>query len=198
MTLQERAAAYAAAFPDRPPLQVVAEQGQPVIYGVWMGGQNYRSKTKYYGSYPPKFLERVGALFPDVEPITDGRLTTLHAFSGSLPEGPYVRCDLVQPSECQCNVYDLDPSSAGTFDLVLADPPYSSADAEKYETAGVDRLRATAALARVTRPGGHLVWLDCVWPMFSKRDWRTVGRITFIRSTNHRVRLISIFERRAA
>lgn len=40
-----------------------------------------------------------------------------------------------------------------------------------------------------------LVWLDVVWPMFRKSEWRTVGRITVIRSTNHRARIATIFER---
>lgn len=195
MTLQDRCDAYAAAFPNRPPLQVVHEQGHPVIYGTWLGGQNYRATSSFYGAYPPGFVERVLALFPDVLPLVDGRWTTLHAFSGSLAEGPYVRCDLVREAECQRSVCDLDPERDGRYDLVIADPPYSAADAERYGTPMVDRRRATAALARVTRTGGHLVWTDCVWPQFSKNQWRTVGRITFIRSTNNRVRLISIFER---
>ncbi|MND07635.1 hypothetical protein D3C83_297470 [compost metagenome] len=55
-----------------------------------------------------------------------------------------------------------------------------------------------AAIARVTIVGGHLVWLDTTWPMHRKAEWRTVGRITIVRSTNHRVRMISIFERQAA
>jgi hypothetical protein len=41
------------------------------------------------------------------------------------------------------------------------------------------------------------VWLDQVWPMHRKDEWRTVGRILLQRSTNHRVRLVSIFERAA-
>lgn len=164
-----------------------------------MIGNDYRNKTGFYGSYPPGYLNRVMALFPDVEAFNsrEGRITTLHVFSGSLPEGPYCRCDLRQPAEIQASVYDLDPARHGRYDLILADPPYSAADAEKYGTAMVDRRRALATLAQVTRVGGHLVWLDCVWPMHRKAEWRTVGRICLIRSTNHRVRLISIFERRA-
>jgi hypothetical protein len=53
-----------------------------------------------------------------------------------------------------------------------------------------------AAIAQVIQPGLHLVWLDTVWPMHRKAEWRTVGRITLLRSTNHRLREVSIFERR--
>ena len=197
LTLQQRADSYATAFAKYPAshLCVVHEQGGECLYGTWLIGNSYKRKNGYYGEYPPSYLERVAALFPDVEPIADGRTTTLHVFSGSLPEGPFVRCDSRQPAEIRCSVYELIPSLHGRYDLVLADPPYSSADAEHYGTEGVDRRRATAALSEVTRVGGHLVWLDCVWPMFSKAHWRTVGRICLIRSTNHRVRLVSIFKR---
>lgn len=57
------------------------------------------------------------------------------------------------------------------------------------------RGKATRALAEVVPVGGYMAWLDTVWPMHSKACWVTVGRITVIRSTNHRVRLCSIFER---
>ena len=145
----------------------------------------------FYGSYPPTYLARAMALFPDVK-YPDERL---HAFSGSLPKGDYVRCDSVQDAELRGRVEDLPRLTAGTFRLVLADPPYTKSDAEKYGTPPLNRRAALAALAEVTRSGGHLVWLDTVWPMHSKRDWRTVGRILLVRSTNHRVRLVSLFER---
>lgn len=202
MTLSDRAVAYAAAFPDRPRLQVVREQGRDVLYGTWLGGQDYRQTSALYGAYPKGYVDRVMSLFPDVD---EGDV--LHAFSGSLPPGRYVRLD-VNPArrpDIVASVYDvreaLDhayPAARFRPRLILADPPYSSADAEHYETRMVDRRRAVAALATVTRVGGFLVWLDTVWPMHAKRDWRTVGRIAYIRSTNHRVRLVSIFERQAS
>lgn len=202
MTVHERAAAYAAAFPTHPPLQIVQEgttkDRHDVIYGVWMPGQDYRNKTRYYGAYPAGYLDRVMALFPDVCRPRASQSDLLHVFSGSLPPGNYKRCDMVQPAELGCSVYDLPKHLVHCPRLVLADPPYSSADAEKYCTPMVDRRRAMAALAMVTQPGGHLVWLDTVWPMHRKTEWRTVGRIALVRSTNHRVRMVSIFERRAA
>ena len=198
MTLQQRAAAFAGVFHDRPAshLQIVQEQGHDVLYGRWVIGPDYRNKSRYYGAYPAGYVERVMALFPDrqAEALIGGFLTTLHVFSGSLPPGDYLRCDLVQSAELRCSVYDL-PARQERFDLVLADPPYSVADAKHYGTGMVDRRRAMAALAQVTRVGGHLVWLDTCWPMHRKAEWRTVGRIALTRSTNHRIRDISIFER---
>ena len=202
MTLQARADAYASAFPQFPAshLRVVQEQGGDCLYGTWLIGNDYRNRSKFYGAYPLSYLPRVRALFPDVVPMnaSRGKYSILHVFSGSLPAGDYVRCDVKQPAEISSSVYDLDPARDGRYPLVLADPPYSSEDAELYGTPMVDRGRALRALARVTELGGHLVWLDTVWPMHRKAEWRTAGRITLVRSTNHRVRLISIFERSAS
>lgn len=84
--------------------------------------------------------------------------------------------------------------TAGRFDLILADPPYSAEDAVKYDCPAPNRGAITAALRKVAKPGGHLVWLDQVWPMHRKTDWQCWGQIGLVRSTNHRVRLVSIFE----
>jgi hypothetical protein len=195
MTLSARIAAFQVAFAKWPASWpwLTSEQGREVLYGIWVIGNDYRSKTKFYGSYPPGFLERVMALFPDV-----GAGALLHVFSGSLPAGPYTRCDSVQDAELRCSVYDLPDRAHYFYRLIVADPPYSSKDAEQYGTPMIDRHRATKALAQVTAPGGHLVWLDTVWPMHNKTEWLTVGRILVQRSTNHRARVLSIFERVAA
>jgi hypothetical protein len=194
VTLTERAAAYARAFPNWPASwpRVGQEQGRDVLYAIWLIGNDYRNKTTFYGAYPKSYLPRVMALFPDA-----AAEHTLHVFSGSLPAGPYLRCDVKEDAEYPCSVYDLPQRVLPLFDLVLADPPYSAVDAQRYGTPMVNRGKALRALAAITRPGGHCVWLDCTWPMHSKEQWLTVGRIPIIRSTNHRVRLCTIFERMA-
>jgi hypothetical protein len=63
LALQDRADAYAAAFPDRPPLQLVREAGRDVAYGTWVLGREFRNRTRYYGTYPPGLLDRVHCLF---------------------------------------------------------------------------------------------------------------------------------------
>jgi hypothetical protein len=201
VTIDERIAAFTSTFAKWPASwpYLVREQDRDVLYATWLLGNDYRNKTRYYGAYPPGYLDRVKALFPDVPEFDKerGKLTTLHAFSGSLPEGMYVRCDVRQDAEIHCSIYDLTPSRDGVYRLVFADPPYSATDAVNYGTSMVDRRRALAAIATVTEPGGHLVWLDTCWPMHRKADWLTVGRITIVRSTNHRVRMATIFERAA-
>lgn len=199
LSLTDRARSYAQAFPQfqASHLRLVQEQGGPVLYGMWLVGQDYRNKTEYYGAYPHGYLERVMALFPDAPAPPDGQI--LHVFAGSLPPRPeWLRVDLnpfLEP-DLQVDVYDLPTALAGqAFPLVLADPPYDPEDAARYNVAPLDRGRALAAIAGVVPVGGHLVWLDTCWPMHRRVDWRTVGRISLVRSTNHRIRLISIFER---
>jgi hypothetical protein len=205
MTIDRRIEAFKVAFAKWPASwpQLVREQDRDVLYATWLLGNDYRNKTKYYGAYPPGYLDRVMALFPDVVvEAANEKLGThsaiLHVFSGSLPPGRYERCDVTQDAELRCSVYNL-PNVILNWKplLVLADPPYSATDAVNYGTSMIDRRRALAALAAITRPGGHLVWLDTCWPMHRKAEWVTVGRITIVRSTNHRVRMATIFERAA-
>lgn len=195
MTLAERIEAFKLAYPDHPAAWpwLTAEDGRENLYAVWVVGNDYRNKTTYYGAYPPRFLDHVMALFPDM--AADD---TLHIFSGSLPAGPYTRVD-INPLLCPDvvgSVYDvahLFPERR--FKLQIADPPYSDEDAVKYRTIMVDRFKVTQALASVAPIGGYLAWLDCVWPMHTKTQWVTVGRIFLQRATNHRVRVLSLFER---
>lgn len=138
------------------------------------------------------------ALFPDLTSLPAP--VVLHVFSGALPSGPYLRCDLTQPAEIQASVYDLPtllPALAGPWRprLVIADPPYSAADAARYQTPMIHRGRALRALAAVTDTGASLAWLDGCWPMHRKAEWQTVGRILVQRSTNHRARVLTLFER---
>lgn len=204
MTLQDRAAAFALRFPEYPAahLSLVREQRRDVLYGRWLLGADYRNKTRFYGAYPPGLLDRVQALFPDVyaHGSTWRTRAILHAFSGSIgDDGYYTRCDAVQPAELRCRVEDIASHVNGRpFQLIYADPPYSAPDAARYGTTMINRGRVLRALASVTQPGGFLCWLDTCWPMHSKREWVTVGRIAITRSTNHRTRDLTIFERRAA
>lgn len=186
-TPRERARLYSAAFPKFPPLRA----DDRWLDGAWILGNDYRG-SGFYGSYPPGYLKRIRAILPE---MATGRV--LHAFSGSLSsEVPGVRVDLHHKNQpnVAADVTRL-PFGAGVFDVVLADPPYSVSDAVRYATPMVNRAKAVKELARVTKPGGILAWMDTVWPMFSKRDWHHWGFLPMARSTNHRVRAAFLFER---
>ena len=81
------------------------------------------------------------------------------------------------------------------YDLILADPPYSIEDADHYQPTMVKRNLVMRALGRKALPGTHVVWLDQVLPMYRKDQWRIVGLIGMVKSTNHRFRVVVIFEK---
>lgn len=192
MILAERVTAFQQAYPDCPDAWPYVSPSGRWLYGTWEIGADYRNKSSFYGTFPPRFLERLMTLFPDA----GGHV--LHVFSGALPPGPYVRLDLEasRGADVTGNVYDVATLfPAQSFRLIVADPPYTPADAKLYGTPMVHKRRAIAALAAVARPGAHLAWFDTCWPMHNKKQWRTMGRILVQRSTNHRVRVLTLFER---
>ena len=191
LSVEERAERYDEAFPQFPGSHLRVDGGK--LYGNWMGGQNYQNATRLYGAYPPSYLPRMQALFPDKERV-------LHLFSGSLPPGDYVRFDLMRDDQrdpdVQGDAHELSQLfSTGKFDLIYADPPYSTEDAKHYGTPMVKRKKVLEQCHDVLEPGGWVVWLDQVWPMFSKKLFTFRGFVSLVRSTNHRVRAAFFFER---
>lgn len=190
LTPADRVALYNKAFPDYPPLVVHGRW----LYGNWTMGQDYRG-SGFYGAYPPSYLKRLQAMFPEMETGS-----VLHLFSGSLKQDKNrgVLLDIRGDG-------DRDPSVIGdarqlpfqrnSFDLVIADTPYSTKHAEHYGTGMPARNKVFQSMASVVKPGGNVVWLDVKHPMFSKAQWNWWGIIHVVRSTNHDYRGVSIFER---
>ncbi len=212
----KRAMAYNYAFPDRPPLAAHMPEGAPQwVAGTWLIGACYKNPNPLYGAYPHGYLERVHSMFPDAKQVLhvfSGGLTVFHAREAAWPNLPRdadgVRqlgdrdatlVDLKGPEDgrfptWQGDIMDMPAEWAGRFDLILADPPYSTEDAEHYGTPMVNRGKIIARLRDVAAKGGNLVWLDQCWPMHRKNQWRTWAHIGLVRSTNHRMRLVSMFE----
>lgn len=192
MNLTERAESYHEAFPKWPP--VFAAGGY--LLGTWMIGNCYRNHSRYYGAYPHGYLDRVHALFPDAENV-------LHLFSGSVQKGRWPRertldadASLKPDLARDVDVGGWTEGLAG-FDLVLADPPYTEEDAAHYGRPLVKRNKVIAACVDLLKPGGHMVWLDQIFPIYRKVGLKLVGTIGLLRSTNHRVRCVFIWERLA-
>jgi len=197
LTTPERASIYNATYGDKYPrsrLTVTHGKDGVTIDGMWWLGNDYRKKSDFYGAYPGNYLPRVMSLFPDAERV-------MHLFSGSLPEGDYVRVDSNPDSGAEY-IFDGHTMSgwfaAEAFDLILADPPYSPQDAAHYGMPMIRRKVVVDECAKVLQPGGFLVWLDGCVPQWCKADFRCVGVIGLITSAGHRGRIITIYERQQA
>jgi 16S rRNA G966 N2-methylase RsmD len=101
--------------------------------------------------------------------------------------------DMIGDAENLSNYFN--PS---TFEIIYADPPYSEEDARNYGFPLINRNKVIKEAYKVLIPGGFLVWLDQVFPMYRKVDYKLVGTINIIRSTNHRVRDVFIFQKQLA
>ena len=161
------------------------------VVGTWIMGNDYRVKSTYYGGYPAGYLRRIKALFPDKRRV-------LHLFSGKvdLATLPGDTVDInpdLHPTYLD-DAQRLEHVPLGNYDLILADPPYSVEDAERYQTTMVKRNAVMRALRGVS-PGTHIVWLDQVLPMYRKDAFAIDAVIGMVKSTNHRFRVITIFRR---
>ena len=188
MNLQERVNHYVEKT-GYPRSLFISEDGR--IVGTWIMGNNYRVKSGYYGGYPHGYLSRVRALFPD-------KAAPLHVFSGRVDQSawPGDTVDLnpdMEPTYLD-DAQSLDDVPLHLYDIVLADPPYSVEDAEHYMPTMVKRNKVLKALAKCVA-GTHVVWLDQVLPMYRKDEWAVRGVIGMVKSTNHRFRVVTIFER---
>lgn len=215
MTMNKRAEWYKQAFPKFPELRIFNGR----IEDLWFLGNDYTNTSNYYGAYPKGYLKRMNVLFQDKKEI-------LHLFSGKLPDGDYIRFDRTgnpdvmgdaENLEFHLRDHNLIGGNATNFDCIFADPPYSQEDANHYGTCLIKRNTVVKECQKVLQKGGYLIWLDQVFPMFSKRewkltgmigiieeaniivldekDWKLAGSIEIVISTNHRARIATILER---
>ena len=161
------------------------------LFGIWNMGNNYRVSSGYYGGYPATYLKRVKALFPDKKNV-------LHLFSGKVDLSAYPGDTVDINTEFNPTYVDdaqtLERVPLENYDLILADPPYSVEDAEHYQTTMVSRNKVMRALGRAAK-GTHIVWLDQVKPMYRKDTFKVIGEIGMSKSTNHRYRVVLLFEK---
>jgi hypothetical protein len=166
--------------------------GDGRIVGTWVMGNNYQVKSEYYGGYPHGYLKRISLLFPD-------RRDVLHLFSGKVDTdiiaGKTVDLNPDNGADYVTDAHNLSEIITEKFDLILADPPYSVEDCEHYGTVMIKRNVVLKESSKLLKTGGFIVWLDQVLPMYKKTELRTVGYIGMVKSTNHRFRVITIFQK---
>jgi len=161
-------------------------------YGSWFMGNSYQKRNNYFGGYQGNYLKRMRALFPE-------RKRVLHLFSGMVDTAEFpgatldIRADL-HPTYC-CDAETCEGVPLDTFDLVLADPPYSEQDAARYGTPLVNRNKVLALLSVELPVDALIVWLDQISPMYSSASLRKEALIGISGSTNHRFRCVTVFRR---
>lgn len=198
LSLKDRASLYSSTFPDYPAVWY----SKSWLLGNWSIGNNYAG-SGWHGSYPPSYLKRIHAMFPEFS-----KEETLHLFSGSLSPGFGGEKDWAADFSGICfdGNKDLGPDVCGDaeqlstyfqnqFGIILADCPYSDEDANKYGFTLINRNKVVKEAYKVLKPGGFLCWMDMVLPMYSKEQFERVGEISISRSTNHRVRAVFIFRK---
>lgn len=153
--------------------------------------------SKFFGAYPPSYLRKMRLLFHDE--FATGKV--LHLFSGKVVSetqnettfdiNPELNPDVVGDAK------DLSEYFAPEyFDLILADPPYDE-NHVRYGTLKMNKRKVVKQCAGIVRPGGYLVWLDTIQPIWAKVDgWKLRGTIGLNQSTNHKVRMLTILEKR--
>lgn len=161
------------------------------VVGTWIMGNSYKVASGLYGGYPHGYLKRVAALFPEKKAV-------LHIFSGRIDSSIFpgdtvdINPDLM-PTYVD-NAQTLERVPLENYDLVLADPPYSVEDAEHYKTTMVKRTLVMRALQRLPA-GAHVVILDQVLWMWRKDQFQLEAAIGMLKSTNHRIRMITVFKK---
>jgi len=156
-------------------------------YGVWYCGTSW-TKVRLHGQYPPTFLRRALALFPEA-----GRI--LHCPSGTV-QGPGVTADLkvceVRRPQVQASAAAL-PFKDNAFDLILSDPPYTAKDSEKYQCKPFPLGRMLKEARRILSPGGYLGVLHLYYPSYRRKEWKLEGLIAVVTGFQRATRMFSIF-----
>ena len=188
LSWQERIDNYAkvTGFPEA---LFIAGDGR--VVGTWVMGNSYQVASTYYGGYPHGYLKRIKALFPDKKKV-------LHLFSGKVDTeifpGDTVDINVDNNPTYVDDAQTLLNVPLESYDLVLADPPYSVEDCEHYKTTMVKRNVVLQALSRLPK-GAHVVWLDQCLPMWRKDTFYIDAIIGMVKSSNHRFRVIVIYRR---
>jgi hypothetical protein len=187
------------------------------ICDVWILA---RPKVKYYGAYPNGFLERARALlgvtpFDPVLHVCGGRAHEYPAKPRGFGPGDR-RLDLdaaLSPEFVQAatDPLPLCPPSALAlltqaepspthWPALIADPPYTEADAAQYAP-GAQAFPSANLILRnmlaVVRPGGRVGMLHYILPQPPRVGVRFVACVGVITGYNNRMRVFSVFEREA-
>lgn len=158
------------------------------VYGVWYCGTSWQ-KVLLHGQYPPGFLNRALALFPEAKEI-------IHCPSGTLT-GPGVTVDLIKDKVRKPSIQasaDKIPVPSSKFDLFLSDPPYTDKDSKIYGCNKFPLQGMMKEAKRILKPNGYLGILHTYYPSYRRVEWKLCGLICVITGFQRVTRVFSIFQ----
>ena len=165
-----------------------------------------RPKVAYYGAYPNGFLERARALL-GITPYD----CLLHVCGGKAADYPgkprgfgpndkTLDLDATLNPDYLRSATDPLPLWPVLWHAILADPPYTEADANHYAP-GPSAIPTANALLRnmlsAVRVGGRVGMLHYILPQPPRDTAKFVACVGVITGYNNRMRCFSVFERTA-
>jgi hypothetical protein len=167
----------------------------------WLARCKYKGSVKRYGGYLGGFPERARALLGARlnEPVLHicGGLARLYPYAGGFGPGDKT-LDLDPTVEPDILADAREPYPTG-FRAILADPPYSEADAGLYAPGAACYPKLTVILRNgldALSPGGRVGIIHYVVPAPPKGA-RFVAAVAIMCGFNNRVRVYSVFEKGA-
>lgn len=116
-------------------------------------------------------------------------------FSGSMDWG--VTTDIREETGADIIApYDDLPIEDGTFDMVIADPPYNALFAKEWSKKVPKPRRILIEAARVTKEGGLIAILHIIWiPAYKVAGVKGIGRHAIPCGPNNAIRLLNVFRK---
>ncbi|MFA4972139.1 MAG: hypothetical protein WC683_05970 [bacterium] len=152
-----------------------------------------RSKVKYYGAYPSGFLRRAKWLMPG---------GMLHLFGGHAADDPFFgpQDETVDTEPMTRPTYLNDVMNFGSgvvgYQAVLADPPYTEADAAHYGDLPCPNPNEVIKVAwGLTVPGGRCGLLHYVVPRPPDKSAILVAVCGVMVGFGNRIRVLTVFEK---
>ena len=165
------------------------------IYGVWYCGKKFK-KAQLYGEYPATFFRRIKAMFSHID-----EEKFLHLFSGTMGEDYGITLDgsaKFNPNYVHVlTARNPLPFENNSFEIVLADPPYSQEHSQNYNLPYPTPELILKESMRILKPGGYFLLLHTMYPAYKRKEVSLVGLIAIITGFKSITRLLSIFRKSA-
>lgn len=165
-------------------------RGHPIMFG-FREAEHFGDLPEG-GGYPRGFLARAFAVLE----VSDAE-GVLHVCSGSVRSGVRVDRRADHGPSVVAEALTL-PFRAGSFEIVMVDPPYAESYAETLYGLGSVYPRPGTLLreiARVTAPGGRIGFMHHVVPKWQKCGLRLRAVYGITQGPGYAIRAWSVFDR---